>query len=87
MIPKIIVTQTGHSQARFLISRLNPIEKDLQAEYEEAHLPKKNKGFFGLFGGSQQVQKYDKIMTDELSLKQYYDGLIKLIDIYRVEDD
>ncbi|KAK6462270.1 ScSEC23 cytoplasmic GTPase-activating protein-like protein [Scheffersomyces coipomensis] len=85
-IPKYVITQTNHSQARFLIARLDPIEKDLPTVNA---IPKKvDKGFLSYFKSKIDIStSYDLIMTDDPSLKQYYDGLVKSIKVYKVEQD
>ncbi|KAK6204635.1 ScSEC23 cytoplasmic GTPase-activating protein-like protein [Scheffersomyces amazonensis] len=88
-IPKYIVTQTNHSQSRFLIARLNPIEKD-EPKFSQANVDNKiNEG--GIFRFFKKKDKknnstisYDLLMTDDMSLKQYYDILVRAIKVYKV---
>lgn len=78
LIPKYVITQTNHSQARFLTSRLNPIDVDLSQEFSQ--LSVKDSGFWDFFKKKSLPQSNNRIlMTDDISLKQYYNGLIKSI--------
>ncbi|KAK6455132.1 ScSEC23 cytoplasmic GTPase-activating protein-like protein [Scheffersomyces xylosifermentans] len=86
--PKIILSQTNHSQARFLISRLDPINKDKEPQQIEVEHSSNHKSFLKFFSKSERRNpKSNVIMTEEQSLKQYYDGLIKSIGVYRIEDE
>ncbi|KAL6452905.1 SEC23 Protein transport protein SEC23 [Candida maltosa Xu316] len=71
VIPRIVITQSKHSQSRFLLSRLNPIEKDLPVEITD----NKKSGFWS----SLFSQQKPRLITDDLSLKQYYDKLIEQV--------
>lgn len=74
--PKFVITRKGHSQARYLISMLNPSEVVTVAE----------EGFWsGLF--KRKLNEYEGILTDEMSFDNYYSGVVKLIRRYRVESD
>lgn len=84
VVPKYVLTKNGHSQARFLISRLSP-----QLTYSDK---KESEGFFSslfkkLSFEDSNAFRYDSIKTDEISTKEYYDGLIKMVKNYRVEHD
>lgn len=74
--PKCIITQKDHSQARFLLSRLNPAE-DIDHEVEEVTL---QLGFFSKLFGSKPKKTYSSIFTDDISLNAYYDALINTIN-------
>lgn len=69
-IPKYVLTQTDHSQQRFLHLRLNPANRDIEVERVE-------KLFLGLFSRKvvKPVASYDLLMTDDISLDQFYDGV------------
>lgn len=81
--PKFIVTQKNHSQARFLLARLNPLEDTLEQNFEK--LSVSNKGFFGLF--NRNPKPYTNLLTDDISLDNYYNGLIHAVQNYRVTDE
>ena len=66
--PRYVVTCGGHSQARFLLARLNPVDKVEEQSKK-----------WGLFRRTD----YNSIMTDDVSLRQYYDGLVKMVKNYR----
>lgn len=80
--PRYVLTKKGHSQARFLVSRLSP-----QLNYTK----KDSEGFFGALFKKLSFEdsafRYNTIKTDEISTKEYYDGLIKMVKGYRVEHD
>lgn len=86
--PKYVLTQKGHSQARFLVARLNPEMGSLEPEGIA-----KEKGFFNSMfkklsiNDEKDIFKYDTIMTEEISLKNYYDGLVKLVKKFRASSD
>ena len=76
LIPKYVITQTNHSQARFLTSRLNPIDVHLSQEFSQVSV--KDSGFWDFFKKKSLPQSNNRVlMTDDISLKQYYNGLIK----------
>lgn len=81
--PKFIVTQKNHSQARFLLARLNPLEDSLEQSFEKLDVG--NKGFFGLF--NRKPKAYTNLLTDDISLDNYYHGLIHAVKNYRVTDE
>lgn len=83
---KTVVTQTNHSQARFLLARLSP--KDREGNFKK----KPEKGFWttalaSLSLTSDPVYHETMLLTDELSLQEYYDGLIELVNDHKTEDD
>ncbi|RCK57835.1 Protein transport protein SEC23 [Candida viswanathii] len=79
IVTKIIVTQRSHSQARFLLSRLNPIERDLP-KLEELEISKASSYWSFL----KPAKPTPKIMTDDVSLKQYYDNLVQQVKNHRI---
>lgn len=74
--PKYVVTQKNHSQARFLLARLNPVE-DVASSMQ-----KLDTGFLGRFFGKKQ-----QVLTDDMSLEEYYNGLVESVKRYKVQDD
>lgn len=79
IVTKVVFTQRNHSQARFLLSRLGPVEEDIpnmnqldinkSSSYWSFLKPSKNK---------------TRVITDDLTLKQYYDNLVKQVKNYHV---
>lgn len=73
---KVVLTQTGHSQARFLMARLNPV-----VDREEK--PTKSSSWWSFFGGSAN----DVLMTDDVSVSKYYDELLERVKNFALESD
>lgn len=73
--PKYVVTQKNHSQSRFLMARLNPVE-DLTSSMQ-----KLDTGIMGRLFGKKQV------LTDDMSLEEYYNGLVESVKRYKIQDD
>ncbi|ODV78496.1 vWA-like protein [Suhomyces tanzawaensis NRRL Y-17324] len=86
VIPNLVLTQTNHSQSRFLVSRLNPNDKDdTQVQVEKNT---KSSGFWDKFKQlTIAPPSYNVMKTDDLSLRQYYDGLVLLVKSYKIGDD
>lgn len=80
IVPKIIVTQRNHSQSRFLLSRLNPVAKDLP-NLDQLNIDKESSYWFFFKTSSKQSSR---ILTDDISLEQYYDNLVKQVKSYKV---
>lgn len=74
VIPKIILTQNGHSQARFLMARLNPVQ-DKPVEKPESK-------WWNIFTTSASPV----LMTDEVSVSTYYDELLDKVKNYDIHD-
>lgn len=90
IVPKYIITQTNHSQARFLTSRLNPPSiANGTSLIEDNSKPWYSRLFSGGGGNNNHSSSfnYDISKTDECSYNAYYKSLIKLIRNYRLDDD
>ena len=70
---KIIITQTNHSQSRYLTSRLNPAENDLADELGSMSIKDKT---WKWLGGSKKKED-QKLSSDDISLRAYYNEIIK----------
>lgn len=77
IIPRIVLTQTGHSQARFLAARLYPVE-DKAAEVTQE--PR----WWYLFGRSTASKT---LMTDDVSVNKYYNELLEKVKDYSIGGD
>lgn len=73
LAPRYIITQTGHSQARFLVSRLNPVAPATTVATGPWWRPFKT--------------PVRCVMSDELSFEQYYAQVVAQVKSYRTEDD
>lgn len=73
LAPRYVITQTGHSQARFLVSRLNPVAPAT---------PVATGPWWRPFKASARG-----VMSDELSLEQYYAQVEARAKSYRFEDN
>lgn len=82
---KIVITQTNHSQARFLMARLSPKDREVVSKQPERGFW--STAFASLSLSSDPVYLDRMLMTDELSLQEYYDGLIELVKNHRTGDD
>lgn len=70
--PHVILTQTGHSQARFLMSRLNPVT-------DNDELTKTNTtGWWEYFFGESSFG--NSVMAEDVSEKTYYNQLLKKVE-------
>lgn len=78
--PKIIITQTNHSQSRYLISRLNPTENDLNDEFKSISIKEKS-GLFSIFKKSSPSLD-SKLMTEDASLHAYYKTILAKVKKY-----
>lgn len=74
LIPKYVITQTNHSQARFLLSRLNPIDT-LEEQFSDLST---KESLWDMFK-RKPPQSNRILMTDDISLNQYYKGIVKMI--------
>ncbi|EGV64030.1 hypothetical protein PSN45_003887 [Yamadazyma tenuis] len=86
--PKYVITQKNHSQSRFLLARLNPAE-DIESKLEGISI-NEPKGFLAkLFGskGQSQQRSYSSLLTDDISLNEYYTGLIETIKKFSDDQD
>ncbi|ODV70490.1 vWA-like protein [Hyphopichia burtonii NRRL Y-1933] len=83
--PKMILTQKGHSQARFLMARLIPEDQETGPPKEPS---KKSIGswFRQLTLSSSSPGLNYALMTEEISLKRFYDELINLVNNYEIND-
>ena len=90
--PKYIVTQKGHSQARFLLARLNPIgnEDIIQSNEEPTIWQKITKAFTPQSSKSllaTNEKSYRSLLTDDPSLDVYYEELMESVKGYIVGDE
>lgn len=69
LVSKFILTQTDHSQLRFLHSNLIPDDDPNQGVEEATSM------FFGLMN-SKPKKTYESLLTDDASLQQYYSGIV-----------
>lgn len=77
--PNIILTQRGHSQARFLTARLNPVGLiDIRQERN----PKSRWWHF-----ADRLKPIEIHYQDELSQDQFYDELVEKMGKFRIESD
>lgn len=93
LILRYIITQTGHSQARFMMSRLSPenanYTEDLAPDslsLEETSVNSVFSSFKKLFSGpsnSSLSRQYDITMTDDISLENHNEQLIRAVKNYR----
>lgn len=81
IVPKIVITQTNHSQARFLVSRLNPTTSDSTKE-NQPHLDNNKAGFWSFWTSNNR--KSSKLIPEDLSLKRYYDDLIEQVQKFKI---
>ncbi|CAX42734.1 GTPase activating protein, putative [Candida dubliniensis CD36] len=81
VIPRIVVTQTNHSQSRFLMSRLNPTASDSTKENQSQ--VDSNKGGFWSFWTSNN-RKSSNLIAEDISLKEYYDDLIEQVQKFKI---
>jgi protein transport protein SEC23 len=70
---KIIITQTNHSQARYLTSRLNPAENDLTEDFDSMSLKDKT---WKWLGGNKK-KGHQSLSSDDISLRTYYNDIIE----------
>lgn len=77
---KFIITQTHHSQSRYLTSWLNPVENDLIDEFSSISLNEKT-GFMGMFKKASPSLD-TKLMTEDISLKVYYKEILRKVKKY-----
>lgn len=68
-IPRFVECDQGGSQARFLLSKLNPSTTHITAEST----------YRGGGGADQQLPAVQKIFTEDVSLQVFMDHLKKLI--------
>lgn len=74
--PRVVITQTGHSQARFLMSRLHPVtDKELENEEQKS-------GWWEYFFGKSTSGA--SIMAEEVSENTYYNQLLKEVETFRL---
>lgn len=76
MVPRIVVTQSGHSQARFLFARLNPTERIEGVESATGKF-----SILSLFSGARQPQ----VIGEDVSVEQFYEELLDRVEKYAVE--
>ena len=81
VVPKIVITQTNHSQARFLVSRLNPTTSESTKE-NQPHLDNNKAGFWSFWTSNNR--KSSKLIPEDLSLKRYYDDLIEQVQKFKI---
>ncbi|CUM67727.1 uncharacterized protein PRCAT00005432001 [Priceomyces carsonii] len=86
--PKIILSQTNHSQSRYLLARLSPADKTTLPDFKTLSLEEEKRGIWKFFRKlkSSEEKTYD-FLTDDISVKQYYDSLVELLKGYKVEDE
>lgn len=77
--PRIVLTQTGHSQARFLSARLYPVSNIVE---EQASQESRWWNFFAKRSPASQ-----KLMTEDVSVNKYYDELLEKVQNYNIESD
>ncbi|SGZ56164.1 CIC11C00000004654 [Sungouiella intermedia] len=75
IIPNIVLTQSGHSQARFLLARLYPV---LDKPEEEASQQTSWWSFFA------KLNSNHALMTDDVSVNKYYDELLDKVQNYKI---
>lgn len=88
--PKYIITQTNHSQARYLVARLNPVHVETYIPEAPAITTISTKSSWFLNWFSKEVDKptlKSNILSDEACFQQYYDDLLQKVKAYKVEDD
>lgn len=78
VIPRIILTQSGHSQARFLLARLYPVVD--KTEPVEAQ----STSWWSFFAGTPAPSN---LMTDDLSVNKYYEELLEKVQNYQIHGD
>lgn len=76
--PTIVLTQSGHSQARFLLARLYPVFDKI--EKETVVEPK----WWNFFADRTPNQNY---ITDDVSVAKYHDELLEKVQKYKIESD
>lgn len=76
--PRIILTQSGHSQARFLLARLYPVvDKSEQVEPQST-------SWWSFFAGTPAPSN---LMTDDVSVNKYYEELLEKVQNYQIHGD
>lgn len=74
IVPHIVLTQSGHSQARFLLARLYPVlDKNDAAE--------------SLWWSFFSKRNNHNLMTDDVSVGKYYDELLEKVQNFKIERD
>lgn len=79
IIPRIVLTQTGHSQARFLLARLYPVFDKVDSEEPRAS------SWWQFF--SKLTPSNTNLMTDDVSVNKYYEELLEKVQNYLIEAD
>lgn len=74
---KIVLTQSGHSQARFLMARLNPVTDHEETKTESS-------SWWWMLG---RKPTNDMLMTDDVSVGKYYDELLERVKNFKIESD
>lgn len=89
-ITRIHITQTDHSQLRFLLSRLNSLENEAELNMSTLSMSDEPKGgFWSKFRRKVPKHKcnsYGALKTDELNLTQYYKEIISKVYTYNIKD-
>lgn len=74
--PRVVLTQTGHSQARFLMSRLHPVtDKEIDTQEQKS-------GWWEYFFGKSTTSASS--MAEEVCEKTYYTQLLKEVEAFRL---
>lgn len=77
VIPNIVLTQSGHSQARFLLARLYPVFDKVDEDFP------KETSWWNIFA----KQNTKETLTDDASVHKYYEELLDNVQKYRIESD
>ena len=75
--PKVVLTQSGHSQARYIKARLNPVRDKIVVE--EKKKTRWWEFFFSESPGNTLA------MADEVSVKTYYSELLKRVQNFQLD--
>ena len=87
LVPKYIITQTNHSQARFLMSRLNPVGENLYVP-PIADTDDSNSSWFLRFFSTKPkaAPTTYNVLSDEASFNEYYQDILEKIKSYKLEN-
>ncbi|CAH2352627.1 protein transport protein Sec23p [[Candida] railenensis] len=87
LVPKYIITQTNHSQARFLMSRLNPVGENTYVPPISDTDDSNSSWFQSFFSPKPKAAPASyNVLSDESSFHDYYQDILNRIKNYKLEN-